>query len=52
MQILWMLTITLVLALSWVLWLAVVHTLPRGPGAADPPPKPSTALHGPLGGGR
>jgi hypothetical protein len=49
MQVLWMLLITLVLALSGVLGLAVVTHAAARPGAADPTPEPSTALQAPLG---
>jgi hypothetical protein len=53
MQILWMLMITLALALSGVLGLAVVtHAAREDQAPADPTPKPSPTLHGPPGGGR
>ena len=52
MQVLWMLMITLALALSGVLGLAVVTQAAARPGAADPMSKPSPALHGPPGGER
>jgi hypothetical protein len=52
MQVLWMMLVTLGwrrLGSSGWRW---CHTLPRGLGAADLTPKPSTALHGPPVGGR